>query len=682
MKIYRVLLIVIAIVWLFAVTLAYYFVHKPFSADNALALLDTFANLLTAGAIFLLALAIGQRVTWTFRFASTLDAICLRAGLGLGLLSFLTFGLGLLGLLNSILFWALLLASFFLLRGEISAILRDFRGFRAPFTSRFDIALAAFIAATLFIALAFALTPPIAWDAQTYHLVKAKAALELGRIVPPPDIVYFSFPSLGEMLFLAAMLLKGDIAAQLTHFGFFLLTLGAVFSFAQRYFTTTIAWLAVALLLAVPSFLLVAIYAYVDATLAFYAFAAFYALMIAFDTNETRWYALAGAFAGLAANVKYTALIVPVAIFILIMFQNRARRLPYAISYLLPAICFVLPFYLRNLFFTGNPVYPFFLGGPFWDAFRADWFSRFGTGLMTTPLKILTAPWDATIFGIEGSVDYSATIGPLLLALLPLWLIDRKSTNADQESSGFDVSVTKSLFLFSLILYLFWLVGIVESKLLIQTRLLFPAFPALAILAAVALDRLAAFDHPKFSLHRFARMLVALVFLLTFTSVTLAFAANNPLAYITGAVSRDKFLDGALGDYYRATHFINTQLPTNSKTLALWEPRSYYINRAIQPDAILDIFPHQLWQTRDPDAIGRAWQSAGYTHVLLSRRGLNVLFTSQYDPISLADVRVLQTLLAQRARLIYGEPLETLGKEIANAERAPYAIYALEPPTR
>ena len=77
---------------------------------------------------------------------------------------------------------------------------------------------------SLAVAFLFALTPPTAWDAQTYHLVEAKQALALGKITTPPNIPYFSFPSLVEMLFLAGMVLKGDIAAQQIHFAFLILT--------------------------------------------------------------------------------------------------------------------------------------------------------------------------------------------------------------------------------------------------------------------------------------------------------------------------------------------------------------------------------------------------------------------------------------------------------------------------
>lgn len=704
MKITRLIFILAAIAWLFIVTFSYYIVHKPFTTDtllrlgdnlnnvislkpsgwnNVLALADAIANVILVFVFFLCAAGVGRNITRRFDFVSSLESVSLHTGLGLGLFSFATIGLGLVGLLNPIFFWILFLLVGILFRNDLLATLRELCTIQLPVSSRFERALATFIATSLIIAALFALTPPIGWDSQTYHLVEAQHAIEQGRIAPPPDIVYFSFPSLGEMLFLATMILRGDIAAQMVHFGYFLLILGAVFAFATRFSNSRIGWLACAILIGAPSLLLVATSAYVDAMLVFYAFAAFYALMVAFEKRDTHWYALAGAFAGMATGVKYTGIFIPIAIFVLILFRNRLHSLRSTISYLLCALAFASPWYIRNLFFTGNPVYPFVFGGPYWDVFRTEWFSRFGTGLVTTPLRIITAPWDATVFGLEGTEVYSATIGPLLLALLPLLLLlisPKRINDKDHSTSNinFELRFLFYSLIFSTVLYLFWLYGIAQSKLLIQTRLLYPAFPTFAIVAAIAFDRLHEFDLAQFSLQRFARMLTALILALTLLNYSLAFVANNPLTFITGSITRETFLEGTLGDYYRAAKLINTELPLDAKVVTLWEPRSYYIHRAIQPDVVLDLFEHRLSQTRDIDAIVSGWRNERYTHVLLYRKGLNQLFTSQYDPVSLNDVQTLRTLLARHGRLIYGEPLEVDGSGIANVESAPYAIYALE----
>jgi len=664
-------LALLGVLWLFVVTLNYYIVHKPFTIENALAILSALGDVLIAGALFALAAALGRRALRALSFASPLEAIVFQAGLGLGMIPFATLALGLVGWLNPILFWLLLLLSAILLRGDLVLLWRDLRALRFPRNSRFERALALFCGLALVLAFLLALMPPTAWDAQTYHLVEGKVAIAQGHIAPPPDIVYFSFPSLVEMLYLAAMLLKGDIAAQLIHFGFFLLLLGAMFAFASRYLNDKVAWLACALLIAVPSLVSAAASAYVDVALAFYAFVAFYAVIVARETNDRghlgdwRWFALAGAFAGFAMGVKYTAAIVPIALLILII---QLPRLSFVVVLLSFAALFAAPWYLRNLVFTGNPFYPFVFGGPYWDAFRAEWFSRFGTGLMNAPLQILTAPWDATILGREGSVSYDATIGPLLLALLPLLAL---------AFAGIPTAMREGL-IFAAVLYLFWLIGIAESNLLLQTRLLFAVFPLFALAAAAAFDRLEVLDLPQFSLQRFARLLVLVVLGLTTLSYALAFASENVLATLAGFESREAYLSRHLGGYYAAMQFVNNKLPSDSKTLFLWEPRSYYARRTVQPDAILDAFNHLRYLYRDADGIARALREQGYTHILLNRAGLNYFFSSQTDPIDVNELGELQALLTRHASQIYGTiPFEVANGAIIRAEQEPYAVYEL-----
>jgi 4-amino-4-deoxy-L-arabinose transferase-like glycosyltransferase len=706
----------LGIIWLFAVTFNYYIVHKPFTAENALAILNVLGDVLVAGALFALAAALGRRVTRGLACTAPLEAIVLQTGLGLGLISFATLALGLAGLVNRILFWMLLLLAAILLRNDFRVTWRDLRVIQLPIPSRFERALAWFITLSLAITFLLALTPPMAWDAQTYHLVIPKIALEQGRIAAPPDIVYFSFPSLGEMLFLAAMLLKGDVAAQVIHFGFLLLTLGAVSTFALRYFNARVAWLSAAVLMAVPSLVTISTWAYVDLALVFYAFAAFYALMIACETNAKPWLALSGALAGMAMGVKYTAVIVPVALLVILLLHilrttYSVLRIAYSVSgftfYVSRFTFFVIltaaPWYLRNLVFTGNPVYPFVFGGPYWDAFRGQWFSRFGTGLMNTPLKLLTLPWDATIYGVEGALGYEATIGPLLLMLLPLLLFGIRNSKFEIQNSesatctthhasplrlcsgqGFTFYVSRItnlelLLIYSLLLYLFWLVGVAGSQLLQQTRLLFPAFPTLALAAAVALDRLSVLDLPQFSVQRFARLVIALTLGLTLLGYGLAFISENVTAYLFGFESREAYLARRLGGYGAAVEFVNTQLPRDAKVLFLWEPRSYYIRHAVQPDAILDQFAHLRHLYRDANAIARAVREQGYTHILLYRAGLDYIYVSGTDPIHAEDVRVLQEMLTRHARLMYGKtPLDMVDGKIVRANEEPYAIYELD----
>ena len=671
----KLLLAMLGVAWLFAVTLGYYVVHKPFGLDNALAILNSLGDTLIAAAILALAAGLGRRLLRALSFASPLEAIVFQAGLGLGIISFAVLALGLLGLINRVLFWALLLLAAILLRGDLAALWRDLRALRLPINSRFERALAIFVGFALAFALIFALTPPTAWDAQAYHLVEGRVAIEQGRIAAPPDIVYFSFPSLVEMLFLAAMLLKGDVVPQLIHVGFLLLTLGAVFAFSQRYFNARVAWLATAILVAVPSLLLISTWAYVDLALVYFTFAALFALLLGFaDGGNWRWFALSGAMAGLALGVKYTAAIVPLGLGVLLLLRRD-----FNIRHWVPTVgmcaLFAAPWYLRNLFFMGNPVYPFISGGPYWDSFRANWFGRFGTGLLNTPLQLLTAPWDATVLGVEGKVGYQATIGPLLIILLPLIALIARAKDEGRK-------IIFLLAAFSVVLYAFWLVGIAESGLLLQTRLLFPAFPAFALMAAYAFDRLNVLDVSLFSFQRFSSIVVLVVLASTALGYALDFAGDNPLGYIAGIESRESWLTRHLGDYLTVTEFMNTRLPAGAKILFLWEPRSYYVNRSVQPDTTVDNSPHL--QSLFPTAAGLvdALRRAGYTHILVNRAGLENLLETHGHPVSVGELNTLNELTARYLRQVYPDkPLEpfTLGDvpTVKDAETGPYGVYEM-----
>jgi hypothetical protein len=166
--------------------------------------------------------------------------------------------------------------------------------------------------------------------------------------------------------------------------------------------------------------------------------------------------------------------------------------------------------------------------------------------------------------------------------------------------------------------------GVAQSKLLMQTRLLFPAFPAFALLAALAYERLSAFDLQQFSLQRFTRLVMLLVFGLTALGYAIGFASGGTFAYLVGVESREAYLARHLGAYGAALRFINTELPRDARIVFLWEPRSYYAARATQPDAILDAWAHLRWQYHDAATIAGEWRARGYTHVLLHRAGIGL----------------------------------------------------------
>ena len=572
-------------------------------------------------------------------------------------------GLGLAGLLRPPVAWGLVLLLGAALRRDLRASLRDLRAVRLPWPADgFGRWLAVYGGVSLVLTFLIALAPPAGWDTLVYHLTGPRLFVEAGRIVHAVDLPYLGFPELGEMQFTLGLLLVGDQVAPLLHFGYGLLALAVTAALARRVFGGDVARLAVALLLSVPTLLSLVARAYVDATLLFYATAALYAFLRwresrtrADETGGRRWLVLVGLLCGFCGGVKYTAIAIPVALGLSLAWTSRrdgpgtvAGRL---VAVFVPAAAVVLPWLLENGLTTGNPVYPFFFpDGVYWDEWRGWWYDRPGTGLATTaPWRLLVAPLEATILGTEGTPLYEATVGPLLLVspalLVAVW---RGLSREERAAAG-------HVLLFFGANYALWLNGLARTALLLQTRLLCPAFGAAAVLGGVALDRLKTLHSPRLDVGWLARAVVSLVLALTLFSTLARFLEVNPLPVVLGLESRDDYLGRRLGWYYVAMQDLNRQLPPDGTVLFLWEPRSYHCRVACWPDALLDRFLHTTHlYGHDAGAIAAAWRSQGVTHVLLYRAGYQAIVEAGFDPVTPADAETLAALVEEHLRPVAG----------------------------
>lgn len=673
------IIITLVVLWIFVVVLPYYLFHRPFELQVGLGIANTLGDVGVVALLLALAAALGHRVLRAFQFLSPLEAIVIQCGVGYGIIAFTVYVFGFVGLLQPPVFWVLVGGALLLLYRDVRGVWARVRAIELPLQGRGEKFIAIFLALSLAMGLIFALTPPTGWDGIQYHLVYPKLALEAGRFNVPPDNLSLNNPSLVELLFLVAMGLKSDSAAQVIHWSYLVLVVGAVVVFAERYFTRRIGWLAAALLVAVPSVLLVSTWAYNDAALMLYTLTALYWTLRALETQRTRDFVLAGMLAGLTLGEKYTASFVPLTLGAIVLFQG-GLRLPGARAWrnaiLLGGVALALglPWYVRNIIFVQNPVYPFVFGGLYWDAWRTAWYSRFGSGLMNEPLQLLVVPWLATVRGVQAG-EFDATIGALLLAFLPFNLL--KPTEATKNAP------TRAMWFLVAVLFAFWVLGVAQSKLLWQTRLLFPAFPLLALLAAEGWNRLSQVHTATFSAQRFGSMVIAVALGLNLLSNVVATIGGRPLEVLVGIETRRDYLARNLGAHYAMTEWVNANLPAEARIVTLWEPRSYYIDRFTDADAIVDRFAHLTFlHGGDADAIAEEWRRAGFTHVLLYRAGMNDMLQTGYDPIGASEVETFRTLEAKHLRLMYDQtPLDAVsdGETFAleNWQEQPYAIYEL-----
>ncbi len=664
-KIWRLVATSLALVWLFAVVAFYYVAHKPFTSIYLRALSQALAGL--GGALLVVALGtgIGVRLLQGLTVARA-DRLVLAAAVGLGALSLVGLGLGVVGLLRPWVLWLLTMAGLLLTSGPLwRALAAAWADFAWRPQGRFEGFLAVYCGIVLALALLWALAPPTAWDGLVYHLTGPKLYLETGRVSHPLDLPYLGFPQLMGMLFTWGMGLAGERAAAPIHWFYGALEVFALVLIGRRWLSDAAGWLAAAVLLSAYSIVMLAGLPYVDLTLLLYATLAFWALghFLWSGPQAQRWLLLSGVLAGLALSTKYTALALPPAL-VLALLVSRIRNWRPAIrdALLLGVVALLVwsPWLLKNLVFTGNPTYPFFFGGVYWDGYRAEWYDRPGTGLLyTEPWRLLVAPWDATVWSVEGAAlegfpSYGATIGPLLLALSPfLLLVWRRLPLAQRRW-------LRAALVFCGVLYGFWLWGVARSALLIQTRLLFPAFGLLALIAGATVEGLGKLPQRPVNLGWLVRAVVVGVLALTLVSTFFFAMQERPLRVLLGFEAEEDFLFRRLGWYRVAVNAINQELPSDAVVLFLWEPRSYHCQATCLPDALLDRWLHATQQLYGPDAaadpdgtaaaIADAWRAEGVTHVLFYQAGYEAILKGEFDPISQEDVAALEAL--QRDELV------------------------------
>ncbi|HKX00190.1 MAG TPA: hypothetical protein VJN43_20795 [Bryobacteraceae bacterium] len=371
------------------------------------------------------------------RAESPVEAVALPSGVGLALLSIVTFFLGLAhGYYPSV--FALLLATvcaacfggipalWKALQSLLSAWreageLRD--GF-ATLGLAFGIVFAA--AASMVV-----LAPSLAFDVLRYHLVEVMVynARHALAIVPFLNIGYS--PQNSELLMTLAYSLGGQPAAQMTPPLFFALALLMTFALARRARASRLGAAIGTLFAATIPFLhWTGSVAKNDLALAFYLLAALHTYLCWQESGKFAWIRLGAFFVAAAAGVKPTAVfgLPPLAILYFLAAWRQPRRWRAMGSLAAIFALFGLYWYVRAWALTGNPVYPF--------ALRAAVSTAAGrTRQPATPLLYLQLSWRLHFAG----QDYFASplanpLGVFFVLFAPIWFLLRRRAHRAQRA--------------------------------------------------------------------------------------------------------------------------------------------------------------------------------------------------------------------------------------------------------
>lgn len=311
-----------------------------------------------------------------------------------------------------------------------------------------------------------ALTPPIGNDALAYHLAHPKEFILQGKVSYLPLTRESLWPYQTEMLYTLGLLFQGTGSAQLFHWAFYGLTALAIYVLGRRFYAQGAAFLAVLVFIFTPAVFTQSGQAYVDLSLAFFIFIAFYAFLLQGEIGQAKAALLSGVLCGGALATKYLALGPAAFLLLFWMIQTRCKG---KACLLFVAGCAAVAgvWYLRSWVIIGNPVYPFLP-----QIFNGNGFeSQAGrhVGMGKDLISVALFGWNITMhpqrFGGEA-------VGPLYLAFLPFLAFQLRGARGESR--------WLLLFVFTYFTFLFF-----QSQ---HARFIISLLPFLAVGAGVSLD--------------------------------------------------------------------------------------------------------------------------------------------------------------------------------------------------
>ena len=556
--------------------------------------------------------------------------LLLGAGLGIGTLALLVLGFGLVGWLNRALWMGLLIG------GGGAGLFRLVRVVRArpqPAAAAHDplrwlwLVACPFAALTLLVAV---IPPGLLWaeegngyDVLEYHLEMPREYFDAGRITYAPHNVYANFPANAEMLYLLAMIVRGGpleglLAAQLIN-AFLAFGVAAAAWLAGREVSPT-AGVVAGLLAATTGWLTyLSGVAYVENAMLFFAMLSAAALIRASASGTAhplRWVAVAGMLAGLATGCKYTAAVlvaIPLGLAVLAAaWPTQRRRLVALVVFGGLAGAAFAPWLLKNLAFTGNPVFPLagriFPASPVgWSPERAEHFARshapgpdessLGARVRMLASKVVADPHQR--------------FGPALFVLAIAALIANRRRRHT------------------------WVWGVV---LLAQVALWLGfthLYARFAVVLLVPLVILAGhgFDESRHMLGRagLALLLAGAIWDLNFMTGVYRLHLYTPSGRIGIEGNPDVFTAG-LAPGGELLGYVNRTLPESSRILLVGEARAFYFLRPVDYCTVFNLNPfvEAVETARTPSDL-QAWLGRhGYTHVYVSWSEIARLRRSRY----------------------------------------------------
>ncbi|MDP6785603.1 MAG: glycosyltransferase family 39 protein [Rhodospirillales bacterium] len=539
----------------------------------------------------------GERACWSF-------------AVGFGVLGWIVFFIGALGLLNQPVLFTVLVA------GALGVLLLG-RPLVAPLEVGRDAvfwSLAAVLCAVAAFDLMEGLAPPADADSLAYHFALPKQFLAAGRLEFIPRAVDGAVPLLVQMTYIPALGLGGETALTLWTMvsGW---AAGALFyTVCRRYLGVTWSLAATLVLLTTPTVLYGAGNGQVETRMAMFVLVAALGVATALRGGPVRYALLAGVMAGFYMGSKYLGGVFVVAAGLTLLAGRGWLRRGAVFS--AGAVLAGSQWYGWNWVHSGDPVFPLLFGwieytGPgYWDQSHADFLQDvfFGreTVVSRNPLWLLLYPFRATLMGDAVMESGRTGLGPFVLLMVPFAMAGVWTRRHRLGSSALaPIAVLVALH------YALWFFTGSSQR----VRHLLPLYPLLLLCvmaAAAAMRDRSAFWRPMIAVFAFT---IALQ-LAGQAIFTMAYARH----WLAGD-SRDAFFEQNVTRYGLAK-WLNANLSATDRValgdrqlLYLLDVPAYFAHPVNQ--ALLDLSP----ATAAPQRFYAQARRLGITHLAVRRSG-------------------------------------------------------------
>lgn len=492
--------------------------------------------------------------------------------------------------------------------------------------------------------------PPTDWDSLAYHLAFPKIFLNAGRIYRLPWSMNAHYPLNTEMIYTLALGLKGDLAAHWINFLHGILLILLIIALTQRYFSSEAAIGAALLFVLQPVTQRVSGNAAADLAVALIficALTAFFRIEEAGDEcKAARWLFLTGSFCGIAMSSKLTGTWLTATLVSILIVSHLYRSIRnhqplsaihYSLfTFLAGVILLGFPWYLKNFFWTGNPVWPY-LG---------EWFR-------SSPMDIES--WHRMRASVTEGIEKTF----LNWILLPFKLISRSDAFHYQPQSlmvpflsllGFRFflpqpfsNVTKKCFL---ILGIF---GTIWFFIYADWRYFLPMTALICIL--ISQWTLEFLDGKNW---RRAVSIVTLFAIVPFKELT---GGNEAFAFLglksiqnPEISTRDRYLELTLDGLYKFCQIANIVLPQNAKVLFFRDVRGYYLDRDYAWGDPLNPGVFSYSRIQDPNQLYETLRAQGFTHIFYNPFIGNYQGDQSYYARS---NRLMEEMIQRHARLVF-----------------------------